>query len=85
MPSRIAPRILQAAGEPSEPARWLSLPAAAALLDMSPDALRRAVERHAIRAPDGGIEATIDGVRARKFGRRWRVCFSERWAPGPRR
>ncbi|WP_437656593.1 hypothetical protein [Sorangium sp. So ce1182] len=58
---------------------WLSVKTAAEFLDMSPDALRRALERHAVRAPDGGIEAEVDGVRARKFGRLWRVQFSSRW------
>lgn len=60
---------------------WVCLRTAAQFLDMSPDALRRAVERHAVRASDGGIEAHIDGVRARKFGRQWRIAFSERWLP----
>jgi hypothetical protein len=63
-----------------QPARgWLSVKTAAEYLDMSPDALRRSIERHAVRAPDGGIEANIDGVHARKFGRAWRVAFSDRW------
>ena len=44
-----------------------------------PDALRKQLERHVERAPDGGIEATLDGVRARKFANRWRVCFGSRW------
>jgi hypothetical protein len=52
---------------------------AAAILAMSPEALRRSLERHAVRAPDGSVEAAIDGVRARKFGRLWRVALSERW------
>jgi hypothetical protein len=47
---------------------------------MSPEALRRSIECHAVRAPDGGIESNIDGVRARKFGRLWRVQFSARWS-----
>jgi hypothetical protein len=48
-------------------------------LDLTPGALRRTFERRACRAADGGIEAEIDGVVARKFGRLWRVRFSEAW------
>jgi hypothetical protein len=32
-----------------------------------------------VRATDGGTEAAVDGVQARKFGRLWRVRFSEVW------
>lgn len=63
------------------PVRWVSVDRAALVLDLTPAALRRSLERHAQRAPDGGVEANIDGVRARKFGRLWRVRFSERWLP----
>ena len=62
------------------PTRWMTVRAASEVLDMHPDALRRTLERRAMRAPDGGIEAELDGVRARKFGRNWRVAFSDRWA-----
>jgi hypothetical protein len=63
-----------------KPHRWLALVEAAERLSMSPDALRRHFERHAKRAKDGGTEAHIDGVRARKFANRWRVSFGESWA-----
>lgn len=59
---------------------WHTLIDAADRLSLSPDALRRQLERHAIRAKDGGTEAHIDGVRARKFANRWRVSFGEPWA-----
>lgn len=62
--------------------RWLSLASAAALLDMTAGALRRKVERHADVAEDGVIEAEIDGIRARKFGRTWRVLLGPRWLVG---
>jgi hypothetical protein len=68
-------------GRPSD-AQWLSLPRAAAFLDLSPDALRRTLERRAGRTPDGGVEATFDGVRGRKLGRLWRVQLSGRWLAG---
>ncbi len=59
--------------------RWYTLNDGAEFLATSPDALRRQLERRAIRAPDGGTEARIDGVRARKFANRWRVSFGESW------
>lgn len=61
------------------PLRWFTLTEAAERLSMSVDALRRQIERRAKRAPDGGTEANIDSVRARKFGRLWRVSFGQRW------
>ena len=64
----------------AKPLRWCTLLEAADRLAMSPDALRRQLERHAIRVKDGGTEAHIDGVRARKFANRWRVSFGESWA-----
>ena len=66
------------ATEPQQARGWVSVRTAAEFMDMSPDALRRALERHAVRAPDGVVEANIDGVRARKFGRLWRIQFSSR-------
>jgi hypothetical protein len=51
----------------------------AAILSMSDEALRKKLERHARKAPDGVVEAEIDGIRGRKFGRSWRVLLSERW------
>lgn len=67
------------ATESQQPRGWLSVKAAAEFLDMSPDALRRSIERHVVRGPDGALEANIDGVRARKFGGRWRVKLSAAW------
>ena len=61
------------------PGRWLPVRSAAELLSVNPDALRRRIERHAQRARDGGTEANIDGVRARKFGRHWRVQLGAAW------
>jgi hypothetical protein len=61
------------------PLRWYTLGDAAELLSLSVDALRRQIERRAHRAPDGGTEADIDSVRARKFGHLWRVSFGQRW------
>jgi hypothetical protein len=64
------------------PARWYSLRDAASVLGVSPEALRKQFERNVLRAPDGGIEAAVDGARARKFAGRWRVSFGERWMQG---
>lgn len=58
---------------------WVSVAAAADFLGLGAAALRRTLERRATRVSDGGVEANVDGVRARKFGRLWRVQFSERW------
>lgn len=58
---------------------WLPLERAAAHLSMNVAALRKALERRATRASDGATEASLDGVRARKFGRIWRVRFSDAW------
>ena len=58
---------------------WVPLERAAAHLSMNAAALRKTLERRATRASDGATEANLDGVRARKFGRIWRVRFSEAW------
>jgi hypothetical protein len=58
---------------------WLPIERAAAHLSMTVAALRKALERRATRASDGATEANLDGVRARKFGRNWRVRFSSAW------
>ncbi len=58
---------------------WLPLERAAAHLSMNAAALRKTLERRATRGPDGATEANLDGVRARKFGRTWRVRFSDAW------
>ena len=60
--------------------RWLVVEEAAVFLSLSPDALRKSLERAAVRVADGGIEAHLDGVRGRKLGRRWRVQMSAAWS-----
>ena len=59
--------------------QWLPLRDVAVILSMSDEALRKKLERHARKAPDGVVEAELDGIRGRKFGRSWRVLLSERW------
>ena len=60
-------------------ARWLTLLAAAEALAMTDTALRRAIERH-VRIGDAGIrEAAFNGIRARKFGGRWKVLLGPAW------
>jgi len=61
------------------PLRWFPLRDAASTLGVSADALRKQLERNVVRAKDGGTEARIDGIRARKFANRWRVSFGEAW------
>jgi len=63
------------------PLRWYLLRDAANVLGLSPEALRKQFERKARRAPDGGVEAEVDGVPARKFANRWRVSLGEAWLP----
>lgn len=64
-------------------ARWLSVDSAAAVLDLTPSALRRALERRARVASDGAVVAEFDGVRARKLGRLWRVQLGHQWLEAP--
>lgn len=61
-------------------ASWMSVRQAASVLGFAVVSLRRTIERHARRAPDGGIEASFDGIRAKKLGRTWRVLLGERWS-----
>lgn len=61
------------------PPRWYALREAAEMLSVSPEALRKQFERKARLAADGGTEANVDGVRARKFANRWRVFFGPAW------
>lgn len=61
------------------PRGWVCIRTAAEFLGTSPDALRRSIERHVVRGPDGVLEANINGVRARKFGRLWRVKLGDAW------
>ena len=67
------------AREAKEVGPWLSIDQAAAILGVSVVTLRRAVERNARRASDRCTTSAIDGVRARKFGRRWRVALDTQW------
>jgi hypothetical protein len=62
-------------------ARWLSVQSAADILGLTPAALRKSLDRRAVRSPDGAIEAELDGVRGRKLGRLWRVNLG-RWQLG---
>ncbi len=64
---------------PTVPVQWYALRQAAAILSVSPEALRKQFERKARLAGDGGTEAHVDGVRARKFANRWRVSFGDAW------
>jgi hypothetical protein len=63
---------------------WMPLRAAAWRLGMSPGSLRKALERRAKRTPDGGIEAELDGLRARKLANRWLVSLGPYWARNER-
>jgi hypothetical protein len=58
---------------------WLPLLAAAQHLGESADSLRKKLERAAVKSADGGVEAELDGLRARKLGRLWKVRLSDAW------
>lgn len=58
---------------------WMNVDQAAAVLDILPITLRRSIERNARRGPNGTVEAKVDGIHARKFGRRWRVALDDAW------
>jgi hypothetical protein len=60
------------------PIEWLTSTDAAEFLKTTPSALRKKFER-AIKKTGGGMEAHIDGVRARKFGGRWLVSVGPEW------
>jgi len=61
------------------PLSWLSVHQAAGALGVPIITLRRAIERNARRSPHGGIEASFDGLVARKLQRRWRVRIDPAW------
>jgi len=58
---------------------WMSVDQAAAILGIPVLTLRRAIERNVVRAIGGGMQAQVDGIRARKFGRLWRVWLDPGW------
>lgn len=59
--------------------RWISVEEAAEFIGTNALALRARVRRAARRAPDGGIESDVDGIRGRKLGNSWRVVLGARW------
>lgn len=59
--------------------RWFALRDAAVTLGTTPGALRKLLERRAVRAADGATEARVDGVCGRKFANRWRVSLGPQW------
>lgn len=63
--------------------RWISIREAADILGYGAVSMRRLIERNARRVADGGIEANVDGVRARKIGRTWRVQLGAAWSSAP--
>jgi len=63
----------------TSPSSWMPLLAAAAQLGEPPDSLRKKLERAAIKGADGVVEASIDGVVGRKFGRNWKLRLSAGW------
>lgn len=62
---------------------WRSIQATARILGVPTITLRRLIGRSARRAPDGSMEACVDGIRARKLGRHWRVWLHPSWTGPP--
>lgn len=58
---------------------WMSMAQASSILGLREVTLRRTIERHARRRPDGSVAACVDGIHARKFQRQWRVALDRRW------
>ena len=63
-------------------ARWVTVAEAARHLGVNEVSLRRRLERHARKAPDGATQARFDGLTGRKVGRLWRVWLSPAWMAG---
>lgn len=59
----------------AETVRWISVEEAAEFIGTNAVALRARLRR----APDGGVEADVDGIRGRKLGTTWRVVLGARW------
>lgn len=66
----------------SQPRKWISLARAAEVLGEPEESLRKKLTRASRKASDGVVEATLDGIRARKLGRNWKVLLSSRWTEG---
>jgi hypothetical protein len=68
-------------GGPSDPEGrvWHSIIDAAQILGLTPGALRKSLERAATRSTEGVVEASVHGVRGRKWGSHWRVRLGD-WA-----
>ena len=61
-------------------ARWISTAEAAGVLGIDEVTLRRKCDRGARKTLDGAIEASFDGIRARKLGRLWRLLLGAGWS-----
>ena len=62
--------------------RWISIREAAKLVGYGEVSFRRLIERHARKGTDGTTAASVDGIRARKLGRTWRVQLGDAWLAG---
>lgn len=65
----------------TQPPTWISVARAAGILGEHPENLRKRLAR-AARSTERGTEAVIDGLRARKLGRHWKVRLDEGWTGG---
>jgi hypothetical protein len=65
--------------EVRKPSSWVSLARAAEFLDESPTGFRKKLDRASSLDEDGLVHATLPGLRARKFGKLWKVRFDRGW------
>ncbi len=62
---------------------WISIARAAEILDETTETLRKKLQRAKRSvAADGVVEVSIDGIRARRLGRHWKVQLSAGWMEG---
>ncbi len=60
-------------------ATWISVDEASRVLGVTPLNLRRKLEARARRGSGGIVEAVLEGVVGRKWGRLWRVALDQGW------
>jgi len=58
---------------------WVSLPTAAEHLGESQTGLRKKLDRASKLGEDGVVEAHLEGLRARKFGKLWKIRLDRGW------
>ena len=65
--------------EIKKPSSWVSLARAAEILDESPSGLRKKLDRASSRDEHGLVHAELAGLKARKFGKLWKIRLDRGW------